>query len=56
MFKLGRKHGFGVYKYRKLADEYHANWEDDLLHGKCKILFGNDKDNGLVNMGDLKEE
>lgn len=51
MFKFGRKEGKGVYKRMETGDEYDSEWQEDLLHGKCKIKLGADKKQGYINLG-----
>ena len=54
MFKFGRKDGEGVYKCKNYADEYDSMWQEDLLHGKCRILFGANNQNSKVDLGDFE--
>ena len=52
-FELGRKEGRGMYKRMATGDEYDSEWQEDLLHGKCKIKFGSEEGKGFVNLGDF---
>jgi hypothetical protein len=36
------------------GDEYDSEWQEDLLHGKCKIKFGSNQRKGFVSLGDFK--
>jgi hypothetical protein len=44
----------GVYKNLETGDEYDSEWQDDLLHGKCRVLLGNNKQEGKINLGDFE--
>jgi hypothetical protein len=35
-------------------DEYDSEWLDDLLHGKCRVLLGINKEDGKINLGDFE--
>ena len=53
MFKFGRKEGKGIYKSKATGDEYDSEWDEDLIHGKCRVKFGADQQNDFVNLGDF---
>jgi hypothetical protein len=53
MFKFGRKEGNGLYRFKETNDEYHGNWKEDTIHGKCKILFGHEDENSFVDKGEF---